>query len=58
MCKKYLILNKNLQLITKEKKNYFEFTSISSNFLGDSQKTAKLFLNDIFNIVGCHFVIE
>ena len=29
----------------------FEITSVSSNFPVDSQQIAKLFLNDIFNVV-------
>ena len=38
-------------LQTEEKKSYSESTSISSNLPGDSQIIARLFFNDIFNIV-------
>ena len=34
----------------KQKKKYiFEFTSVSSNFSGGSQKIGKIFVNDNFN---------
>ena len=38
----------------KRKKYIFEFTSDFSNLPGDSQKTGKLFLKGIFNVVGRH----
>ena len=50
----------NLSLINKKKNMYlyFEYTPISSNFSGDSQKTVKLFLNVICNVVGHHLVFD
>ena len=54
LCKKYVVLKNKLTLINKNKQ-YFEFTSNSVNFPGNSGKIAKLFLNDIFNLVGRSF---
>ena len=51
LCKTYACLNNKFTAYKQKKKKYFEFMSFSSNFPGNSQKIAKLFLNNTFNIV-------
>ena len=46
MCKTYACLNNKFTTYKQKKKKYFEFMSFSSNFPGNSQKIAKLFLNN------------
>ena len=50
LCRKYVVLNN--KFTTYRQKIFKRILK----FPGDSQKIVKLFLNGIFNIVGCHFV--